>query len=119
MSDRQQSRELYRRACEILPAGVNSPVRAFRSVGGDPLHHDEVLKQYEVGLGFAPVGHKEKKGDGRTPEGEYFIDRHNPNSEFFPRTSSRSSTNPCGTAGSKMLILAPRKAKVLERSWVN
>ena len=31
-----RSRELYRRACELMPAGVNSPVRAFRSVGGDP-----------------------------------------------------------------------------------
>lgn len=34
---RDRSRELYRRACELMPGGVNSPVRAFRSVGGDPL----------------------------------------------------------------------------------
>lgn len=30
------SRELFRRACEITPGGVNSPVRAFRGVGGEP-----------------------------------------------------------------------------------
>jgi glutamate-1-semialdehyde 2,1-aminomutase len=30
------SRELFRRACGIIPGGVNSPVRAFRAVGGDP-----------------------------------------------------------------------------------
>lgn len=30
------SRELFRRACGIIPGGVNSPVRAFRGVGGDP-----------------------------------------------------------------------------------
>ena len=30
------SRELFRRACEIIPGGVNSPVRAFRGVGGEP-----------------------------------------------------------------------------------
>jgi glutamate-1-semialdehyde 2,1-aminomutase len=35
--NREHSRELYRRACELMPAGVNSPVRAFRSVGGDPI----------------------------------------------------------------------------------
>jgi len=35
--DREHSRELYRRASELMPAGVNSPVRAFRSVGGDPI----------------------------------------------------------------------------------
>src|SRR5262252_8824047 len=28
---------LYGRACEVIPGGVNSPVRAFRAVGGDPV----------------------------------------------------------------------------------
>ncbi len=27
---------LFQRACELLPGGVNSPVRAFKSVGGEP-----------------------------------------------------------------------------------
>jgi glutamate-1-semialdehyde 2,1-aminomutase len=31
-----KSEELFRRAQEIIPGGVNSPVRAFRSVGGMP-----------------------------------------------------------------------------------
>ena len=31
-----KSEELFRRAGEIIPGGVNSPVRAFRSVGGNP-----------------------------------------------------------------------------------
>lgn len=34
---RQRSRELYLRAQQLMPAGVNSPVRAFRAVGGDPV----------------------------------------------------------------------------------
>jgi glutamate-1-semialdehyde 2,1-aminomutase len=33
----QRSKELYARACKVIPGGVNSPVRAFRAVGGDPL----------------------------------------------------------------------------------
>src|SRR6476620_7075766 len=32
-----KSEELFRRAVEKIPGGVNSPVRAFRSVGGQPL----------------------------------------------------------------------------------
>src|SRR6202162_174916 len=32
-----KSEELFRRAVEKIPGGVNSPVRAFRSVGGNPL----------------------------------------------------------------------------------
>lgn len=39
----KQSRELFERACRVIPGGVNSPVRAFRSVGMTPLyiHHGE------------------------------------------------------------------------------
>src|SRR5688500_7057390 len=32
------SERLYAEACTRLPAGVNSPVRAFRKVGGTPLY---------------------------------------------------------------------------------
>ena len=32
-----QSDSLFRRASELIPGGVNSPVRAFRAVGGQPL----------------------------------------------------------------------------------
>ncbi len=32
-----RSAELYERACRVIPAGVSSPVRAFRAVGGTPL----------------------------------------------------------------------------------
>jgi glutamate-1-semialdehyde 2,1-aminomutase len=31
------SDELYERACRVIPGGVNSPVRAFKAVGGTPL----------------------------------------------------------------------------------
>lgn len=48
----------------------------------DLLHGEEVLRSYEIGLGFAPEGHKEREGDGRTPEGLYHIDRQNPRSAY-------------------------------------
>src|SRR6202167_4576645 len=34
----EQSRKLQKRAEQLIPGGVNSPVRAFRSVGSDPLY---------------------------------------------------------------------------------
>ncbi len=37
MSRNDHSEQLYRRASKLMPAGVNSPVRAFRSVGGNPI----------------------------------------------------------------------------------
>jgi murein L,D-transpeptidase YafK len=45
-------------------------------------HHDQPLRAYDVELGFAPEGHKQQRGDGKTPEGNYIIDRRNPNSAF-------------------------------------
>ena len=41
-----------------------------------------LLKAYRIDLGFAPEGHKQFEGDGRTPEGAYTIDRRNPDSMF-------------------------------------
>jgi glutamate-1-semialdehyde 2,1-aminomutase len=35
--NRSRSREIFARAEQVLVGGVNSPVRAFRSVGGEPL----------------------------------------------------------------------------------
>jgi glutamate-1-semialdehyde 2,1-aminomutase len=36
-ADTPRSQELYARALEVMPGGVNSPVRAMRSIGRDPI----------------------------------------------------------------------------------
>lgn len=41
-----------------------------------------VLKTYKIALGGNPVGHKQREGDMRTPEGHYIIDRRNSRSAF-------------------------------------
>jgi len=40
-------------------------------------------REYRIGLGFQPVGHKQRQGDGRTPEGRYYICVKNPDSKFY------------------------------------
>ncbi|MCF6305370.1 MAG: L,D-transpeptidase family protein [Rhodobacteraceae bacterium] len=42
----------------------------------------EPIRRFTIALGWAPEGDKQFEGDGRTPEGTYFIDRLNPNSQF-------------------------------------
>jgi murein L,D-transpeptidase YafK len=42
----------------------------------------EPVREYRVGLGFSPEGDKSEEGDGRTPEGKYYICVKNPNSKF-------------------------------------
>ncbi len=34
---RTKSHEIFQRACELMPGGVNSPARAFGAVGGEPI----------------------------------------------------------------------------------
>ena len=42
----------------------------------------KTIRRYRVALGFAPERHKEREGDGRTPEGSYTVDARNPRSAF-------------------------------------
>src|SRR5437763_4939819 len=45
-TERRRSREIFARAERVLVGGVNSPVRAFRSVGGEPLVIDRAGGQF-------------------------------------------------------------------------
>lgn len=47
------------------------------------MHNAKILESYNIDLGFAPSGDKKIEGDGKTPEGNYRIDRRNPNSDFY------------------------------------
>ena len=42
----------------------------------------EVIRFYHIALGRNPVGPKVERGDGKTPEGTYFIARRNMESEY-------------------------------------
>jgi glutamate-1-semialdehyde 2,1-aminomutase len=44
--ERRRSREIFQRAQKVLVGGVNSPVRAFRAVGGEPLIIERGSGQY-------------------------------------------------------------------------
>lgn len=51
----------------------------YETVGGK----ERLRKTYAIALGNTPTGHKRKQGDGRTPEGEYYITHKNPKSNFY------------------------------------
>ena len=56
---------------------VNKSARQMLFLSGNT-----IIKAYNVGLGNEPIGHKQFSGDGKTPEGNYFIDRRNPDSRY-------------------------------------
>lgn len=47
---KQESKKLFKKAKKFIPGGVNSPVRAFKSVGGEPLFikRAKAAKVYDV-----------------------------------------------------------------------
>jgi glutamate-1-semialdehyde 2,1-aminomutase len=48
--DWEKSHRLFKKACKLIPGGVNSPVRAFKAVGGNPIFIDRAKgsKIYDV-----------------------------------------------------------------------
>jgi len=44
--EKPRSQEIFRRATDVLVGGVNSPVRAFRAVGGEPVIVDRAVGAY-------------------------------------------------------------------------
>jgi len=44
---------------------------------------ETVLRSMNIALGLMPRGPKREEGDFRTPEGHYYIEDKNPDSDFF------------------------------------
>jgi len=73
---------------------VSSTAHAFGTIHADKvvvikgekllllLHDGNILKSYKVSIGRNP-GRRVRRGDNRTPEGNYVIDRRNPDSSFY------------------------------------
>ena len=90
------------------------------------MHFDRPLKGYDISLGFAPEGHKQFEGDGRTPEGEYTIDRRNPNSRFhlsigisYPNEADKAFAKAAGKdpGGDLFIHGRPRRFQNGVRDW--
>lgn len=47
------------------------------------LDGDRQLRVYRIGLGFTPAGDKAQQGDGRTPEGSFYVCVKNAASKFY------------------------------------
>lgn len=63
----------------------------------------DVLRAYDIALGTSPVGDKVMRGDSKTPEGDYVISAHNPQSSFtlslrisYPDAQDRAAARKLG-----------------------
>ena len=66
----------------------------------------KVIRTYKVALGKNPVGPKERQGDGKTPEGDYFISGRNRASSYH-RSLAISYPNRTDRARAKKLHVDP------------
>jgi murein L,D-transpeptidase YafK len=75
-------------------------------------HRGREVKVYDIALGRNPIGPKDRQGDGRTPEGLYYIEGRNPQSKFhlslrvsYPTTAQRQRAAQRGLrAGGDIMI---------------
>lgn len=89
------------------------------------IHDSEVLEEYDISLGFAPVGHKQFEGDGKTPEGTYYISHRNPKSYYhlslgisYPNEADRAyAAENHKAAGGDIFIHGGPPRKVSVRDW--
>ena len=86
------------------------------------LHNSKVVKQYDIALGQAPAGHKQFEGDQKTPEGLYYIDRRNPNSNFhlsvglsYPNVADRAYARSRGKSPGGDIFIHGRANKHKQR----
>jgi murein L,D-transpeptidase YafK len=82
-SRREEAQEIRQHAAAL--SNIRNPEIVVRKNDRRLFLHSggEVVRTYRIGLGFSPKGHKHKEGDGRTPEGEYYICCKNPNSRYY------------------------------------
>lgn len=88
----------------------------------------KLLKSYHVSLGKNPLGHKEKEGDKKTPEGLYIINGRNPSSKYhlslrisYPNERDKLNAENQGFSpgGDIMIHGLPNYTKFLEDYYVS
>jgi murein L,D-transpeptidase YafK len=84
------------------------------------------LREMDIALGLVPTGHKQQSGDFRTPEGLYYLDARNPDSDYFlsihvsyPNQQDRIRASELGVdpGGQIMIHGLPNEPNQDERSY--
>lgn len=79
---------------------------------------EEQILEVDVGLGNTPVGHKSNEGDGRTPEGEYYLcSKLNPSK--FHLFLGISYPSPVDAQASKLANLTTNQIKEIDLASLN
>ncbi len=124
----------------ILSAGFSSVAIAADDVGITSvlvrksarkmylMNGDDIVREYTIRLGGNPVGTKIKEGDNRTPEGDYVIVSHNPQSAYhlslkisYPTSEQikKAAKNHYSAGGDIMIHGYPNKSPTKIFKWIH
>lgn len=80
------------------------------------MRDDEVIDSFRVTFGSDPKGHKQREGDGRTPEGRYVLDWKHADSDFhkaihisYPNTADKVNAAATGVLPGGAIMLHGQK----------
>ncbi len=113
-----------------IPDGVKiDSVVVFKSKHAMTLlSRGKEIKTYSISLGKNPIGHKQKEGDKKTPEGSYVLDRKAENSSYhlaihisYPNEKDKLNAEKSGFSpgGDIMIHGLPNKLQFLENYYTN
>lgn len=97
-----------------LPQGRIVVTKSQRRL--DVYNGEVLLKSYHVALGSNPVGHKKQQGDGRTPEGQFYIcTRNSKTSAFHIFLGLSYPALPDATRAVKSKAISPREFQIIRQ----
>ncbi len=89
------------------------------------LKNNQPFRTFQIALGPVPEGDKEREGDQKTPEGQYYLDLRNSDSDFFlsirvsyPNSADRAAARQKGIdPGGQIMIHGQPNVPIYSRSY--
>ncbi len=89
------------------------------------LKNNQPFRSFQIALGSAPEGDKEREGDQKTPEGQYYLDLRNSDSDFFlsirvsyPNSADRATARQKGIdPGGQIMIHGQPNVPIYSKSY--
>jgi murein L,D-transpeptidase YafK len=78
-----------------------------------------LVASYRVGLGFAPVGDKVQEGDGKTPEGVFYVASLVPSSQYYKAFLVSYPDTPHAAAGLQSGLITQAQKNAIDTAQAN
>jgi murein L,D-transpeptidase YafK len=77
---------------------------------------EQLVRRYKIALGFAATGDKQREGDGKTPEGEFYVFTKNAESKFYLSLGLSYPNREAARRGLANKIISPEEHKAIVKA---